>query len=472
MTRHYRWFVIILLLTAFCIWIGTPLSDGFSIDTDNDGTADITVNPQPLGLDLVGGVRVLLEAALPPGAFTREDLQRAADNVNRRVNGLGLSEATVQVQGDRRILVELPGVTDKQQAVETIKATALLEFADFVGVASSQVSALTDQRILTTAQDELIRAREQAGDAGARANAPALTNPNTGMPFQTVLTGADLKAASAQFDPGSGYFLISVELTDSGAATFAGFTAARVGQPLAIVLDSVLLSAPIINSQLDRQFVIEGRFTQAEANTLALQLRSGALPIPLREEAVTDVGATLGQQSVNLSIRAGVLGVLVVLSFMLLYYRVPGIAADLALLVFIAMNVAAFKLLPVTLTLPAITGFLISIGTAVDGNILIFERIKEELRAGKTLDVALDNGFARAWGSIRDSNTSTIIICIVLFFFGQTPGASVVSGFAITLILGLVFNLFTATVVTRTFLYILAHWLRKPLSEHKALLGA
>lgn len=472
MRQHYRWLVIILVLTAFCVWVISPASDNFSLNTDKNGNPEILIKPQPLGLDLVGGVRVLLEAALPSGAFTRDDLQRAADNVNRRVNGLGLTEATVQVQGDRRILVELPGVTDKTVAVDTIKATALLEFVDFAGLGSSQVSQLIDQRILTTAQDELIRARAEGGDPSARANAPTIVNPVTGRPFETALTGADLKAASAQFDSTRGTFYIAVELTDAGAAKFSGFTAARIGQPLAIVLDSVLLSAPVINDQLSSQFVIEGGFSQEEASTLALQLRSGALPIPLREEAVTDVGATLGQQSVSLSIRAGVLGVIVVLAFMLLYYRVPGVAANLGLLVFIALNLAAFKLLPVTLTLPAITGFLISVGTAVDGNILIFERIKEELRAGKPLGTALDQGFARAWGSIRDSNTSTIIMCAVLFFFGQTPGASVVSGFAITLILGLIINLFTATIVTRTFLYILAQWLQKPLAERKWLLGA
>lgn len=472
MTRHYRWLVGIILLTVFCFWVATPASDGFTLDTDNDGKVDFEIKSQPLGLDLIGGVRVLLEAALPPGAFTRDDLKRAADNVSRRVNGLGLTEATVQVQGDRRILVELPGVQNKQQAVETIKATALLEFVDMSGLSSSQVSGLVDQRILTTSQDELVRAREAAGDTGARAAAATLTNPRTGLPFSTALTGADLKAASSQFDPAKGDFFISVELTDEGAAKFRTFTGQRIGEPLAIVLDSVLLSAPIIQSQLDRQFVITGSFSQEEASTLALQLRSGALPIPLREEAVTDVGATLGQQSVDLSIRAGVIGVLVVLAFMLLYYRVPGIAASLALIVFILLNLAVYKLLPVTLTLPAITGFLISVGTAVDGNILIFERIKEELRAGKPLGTALDNGFARAWSSIRDSNTSTIIICAVLFFFGQTPGASVVSGFALTLIFGLIINLFTATIVTRTFLYILAHWLQKPLAERPSLLGA
>jgi len=161
-----------------------------------------------------------------------------------------------------------------------------------------------------------------------------------------------------------------------------------------------------------------------------------------------------------------------VLSFMLIYDRVPGVAADLALLVFIGMNLALFKIIPVTLTLPAITGFLISIGTAVDGNILIFERIKEELREGKPLSEALDSGFDRAWTSIRDSNLSTIIICGVLFLFGQTPGASIVSGFAITLALGLILNLFTAVIVTRTFLYLLADWMRSPLQQRQWLLGA
>jgi len=461
MARHYRWLAVIVLLVAFCVWVSLPGTTG--LDWNNDGTLDLVVE-QKLGLDLVGGVRVLLEAQLPPGSFTAEDLQRAADNVNKRVNGLGLTEATVQVQGDRRILVELPGVTDKKQAVNTIKATALLEFVDFAGIPGA--GNLDDARILTDEQDQLLKAR------GEQASGDLLRRPDNGQPFSTILTGADLKSASAQFDAQTSGFFIAVELSDAAAATFSQFTGARIGQPMAIVLDSTVLSAPIIQSQLGASFIIEGQFTQDEANSLALQLRSGALPIPMREEAASDVGATLGQESVNLSIRAGVIGVLVVLTFMMLYYRVPGTAAALALIVFALLNFAAYKLIPVTLTLPAITGFLISIGTAVDGNILIFERMKEELRAGKPLGMALDLGFNRAWGSIRDSNISTIIICSVLFFFGQTPGASVVSGFAITLILGLLINLFTAVIVTRTFLYLLASWLQKPLSEKKWLLGA
>ncbi|MEZ4667682.1 MAG: MMPL family transporter [Anaerolineae bacterium] len=195
------------------------------------------------------------------------------------------------------------------------------------------------------------------------------------------------------------------------------------------------------------------------------------MPIPLRVISSETVGATLGQESVNLSIRSGVIGVFIILSFMLINYRVPGIAASLALLVFIVLNLAIFKLIPVTLTLPAIVGFLISIGTAVDGNILIFERMREEIRAGKDVDTAVDEGFTRAWTSIRDSNLSTIIISGVLFLFGQTPGASVVSGFAVTLALGLFINLFTAIIVTRTFLHVILALSRGVLKERAWLMG-
>jgi protein-export membrane protein SecD len=290
------------------------------------------------------------------------------------------------------------------------------------------------------------------------------------------MTGAGLQAASAVLSPPQGTggpeWMINFEIKEEFQGVFGGFTRDRIGEPMAIVLDGEVLSAPIIQAELSSGGVITGQFTEDEANTLALQLRSGALPIPLRIESTQEVGATLGQESVRLSVQAGVIGVIVVLAFMLIYYRLPGFAADLALIVFILLNIAVFKLLPVTLTLPAITGFLISIGTAVDGNILIFERIKEELRAGLPLDAALRAGFDRAWTSIRDSNLSTIIICGILFMFGQTPGASIVAGFAVTLAIGLVLNLFTAVIVTRTFLYVLVSIFRSAISQNRALLGA
>lgn len=469
-------FVLILLLGIFCLWVSLPDTTGFEIDVTGSAEPEFRLNvTQSLGLDLVGGLRVLLVAELPTDAFTPQELQQAANNVSRRVNGLGVTEATVQVQGNNRILVELPGITDQAQAVNTIQQTALLEFVNFSGL-GGQAQSLEGQQVITTQQVAIQNQRIQAqadnpeGDMEAPSALEGAVNPLTGLPFDTVMDGSGLQAATAQFE-NNGWF-ISFELTPEGAQIFGPYTAANVNQPMAIVLDGVVLSAPVIRAQLTTGGVIEGNFTEAEARQLALQLRSGALPIPLRVDSADVVGATLGQESVSLSIRAGVIGVAIVLMFMLIYYRVPGIAADGALIMFILLNLALFKLIPLTLTLPAITGFLISIGTAVDGNILIFERIKEELRAGKRLGEAVEAGFDRAWNSIRDSNFSTILICAILFLFGQTPGASVVSGFAITLALGLLVNLFTAVFVTGTILRLLVKLGEKSLQTRNWLMGA
>lgn len=475
MRTHYLWFLFVLVLTLFAVWIVLPANlVPFTVDFNNDGEPDFDEFSQ--GLDLVGGLRVLLQAELPPDAYTTDELRETANSVSRRVNALGLAEATIQLQGSSRILVELPGVTDPEQAIATIQETALLEFVDFGGLTPTQVDSLVGQRILTTQQFLIDQQRaETAEEQGADGDevtvepeAPRLPNPVTGQPFETVMTGDALQAAVAQFEQVE--WVIRFELTGEGAEIFGPFTASRIGQPLAIVLDGIVLSAPTIQAQLTTGGVISGAFSQEEAQQLALQLRSGSLAIPLRVETAETVGATLGQESVELSIRAGIVGVIVVLTFMFVYYRVPGIAADLALIVFILLNLAVFKLVPITLTLPAIAGFLISIGTAVDGNILIFERLKEELRNGKKLEDAVDAGFDRAWTSIRDSNISTIIICGILFLFGQTPGASIVSGFAITLALGLMLNLFTAVLVTRTFLYIILNSTQEPIVANRRLL--
>ena len=496
MSSHARWLGFIVLLTVFCMWIATPpefkgvqteecataspeaqtelkCTENIELDFGGDGENDFVLNiTQSLGLDLVGGLRVLLQADIPVSNFTLEDLSETANNVSRRVNALGLTEATIQVQGRDRILVELPGVRDPEQAIATIQQTALLEFVDFGGL-SNQVANFAGTKIVTTEQVEM--QRNSTDEDGEDPFADRRAHPVTGLPFETVMSGAGLQAASAVLAPpqGSGapQWQISFEIKPEFQEIFGNFTASRIGEPMAIVLDGEVLSAPTIQARLSDGGVISGSFTEEEANTLALQLRSGALPIPLRVESAQEVGATLGQESVRLSIQAGIIGVIVVLAFMLIYYRVPGLAADFALIVFIFLNIAVFKLLPVTLTLPAITGFLISIGTAVDGNILIFERIKEELRAGLDLDEALQAGFDRAWTSIRDSNLSTIIICAILFMFGQTPGASIVAGFAVTLAIGLILNLFTAVIVTRTFLYIIVNVLRSTIEKNRSLLG-
>lgn len=470
MSGTVRWFILIVVIAIFAGWVVLPDNQGIHIDTDNDGVTDISLNvQQSLGLDLVGGLRVLLQAELPTSAFTIDDLRETANNVARRVNALGVSEPTVQVQGNNRILVELPGITNPEQAVSTIRETALLEFVNFSGL-MGQAGEFEGRRVLTTQQ---VIIRDQRGGETNRApgEADPLVNPLTNQPFETVMTGAGLQAASARLSPSGTAYEIAFEMTPEGAVTFGNYTEANIGQPMAIVLDGIVLSAPRISSRIDGSGVIEGDFTQEEAQQLALQLRSGALRIPLSVESTERVGATLGQQSVNLSIRAGVIGVFVVLMFMMIYYRVPGVAAAMALLIFILLNMAIFKLIPVTLTLPAITGFLISIGTAVDGNILIFERIKEELRGGRTLTEAVEVGFDRAWQSIRDSNFSTILICAVLFFFGQTPGASLVAGFAVTLAIGLIVNLFTAIIVTRTFLNLLITIFQQPIQQRLWLLG-
>jgi protein-export membrane protein SecD len=284
-----------------------------------------------------------------------------------------------------------------------------------------------------------------------------MLNPCTGQPFTTIMTGAGLQDATAGL-VGQTASEWGVNFTLAGneeSQRFATHTSTHIGQPMAIVLDGQVLSAPVIQAALTTGGQITGNFTQQRAQELALQLRYGALPVPLHVESIEQVGASLGAESVQASVRAGILGVLVVGIFMLVYYRIPGLVADLALLLFAAINFALYKFIPVTLTLPAIVGFLISVGAAVDGNILIFERVREELRAGRSLDKAIQLGFTRAWPSIRDSNISTIIVALIVYFFGGQFGASAVRGFSVTLILGLITNLFTAVIVTHTFLNVL-----------------
>jgi protein-export membrane protein SecD len=267
--------------------------------------------------------------------------------------------------------------------------------------------------------------------------------------WETVLTGAALENADVQLDA-LNRPLVVFSLTPEGADIFGEYTGSHIGQFLTIVLDKQVISSPQIDGRIDESGSITGQFTQEEARTLALQLRYGRLPIPLRVESIRTIGATLGQLSIEASIQAGVIGVSIVLLFMVVYYRLPGSLAALALIVYALINFAIFKGLGVTLTLPAITGFLLSTGMAVDANILVFERMKEELRAGKDLPAAIDAGFSRAWSSIRDSNIATLVICVILWAFGRNFSAGSVQGFAITLSIGVMISMFTAVIVTRT----------------------
>ncbi|MBN2469955.1 MAG: protein translocase subunit SecD [Anaerolineae bacterium] len=483
MSSHLRWLIVTIVVAVVSIWMVLPNNPGIYLDFNGDGEAEIdrTIAVRP-GLDLQGGLRVLLAADLPADQVGPGDMETARRIVENRVNALGVVEPVIQLQeGANRIIVELPGISDPETAISTIRETGLLEFVDFSGL-GDQAALLVGERVLTDAQlaqqeTSQEEGAEESGEEAVPAEQPEepanmpLLNPRTGEPFRTVMTGAGLESAVAQVDPLGTEWVVNFTLNSSGAAVFGPFTGSHVGQPLAIVLDGTVISAPVIQDVLTTGGTISGRFTQEEAQSLAVQLRYGALPVPLRIESTESVGPTLGRISIDQSIRAGIIGVIMVLSFMLLYYRVPGIAADVALILFALMNFALFKFIPVTLTLPAITGFLISVGTAVDGNILIFERVKEEYRKGRSLEISIKAGFDRAWTSIRDSNLSTIIICVILYLFGSTFGAGAVRGFAVTLGLGLVLNLFTAVIVTRTLLALLMRFAGKSLQNRSWLMG-
>jgi len=498
MTRGYtRWLIPILFLVAAAIWVDLPTNPGIHIGSFN---RDIRIVQ---GLDLQGGLQVLLEAQLPPGEeVTTEQMQTARDIIEQRVNALGVSEPLVQVAGSNRILVELPGIGNPEDAVAVIKETGLLEFIQIVGAGYIPNGTIieTDYGIGTepepeseidaaqsTATIQSSPSPDPGTDAGEGSPTPETgTTPvptateETAVPdeipadetpiFHTVMTGAIIKDAFVSRNPQTGAFNVSFELTPEGTVIFAEYTTAHIGERLGIVLDKRILAAPAISTPItEGRGYIEGAFTADDANSLAVTLRYGSLPVALVTVETKSVGPTLGQDSLRKSTVAGVVGLVVVMMFMALYYRLPGILANLALLVYALLTFALFKLIPVTLTLPGIAGFVLSIGVAVDANVLIFERMKEELRGGIRLRQAIDLGFSRAWPSIRDSNLSTLITCAILYWFGNTFGASIVKGFSLTLALGVLVSLFTAISVTRTFLHVVLDNIK--LADHPRWFG-
>jgi protein-export membrane protein SecD len=436
-----------------------------------------------LGLDLQGGLKVLLAADPPEGQeFEPGSMETARRIVENRVNSLGLTEPVVQSQGERRIIVELPGIENPEQAVETIKGTALLEFVDagfnplppdtvitttLGGPEEVEGTVVTDTSSVTATLDSGTSVTPTTDLTGTQSTQPQAS----GQVYETILTGAGLANVGLDRTEQNQY-VIPFELDEEAAQAFGQYTSSHVNQYLCIVLDKTVISCPTIREPITGgQGFISGAFTLDEARQLAIQLRYGALPMPLRVESFNRVGATLGEQSVNRSVRAGVIGLSIVLLFMLVYYRLPGGLADVALVIYVLLNLALYKLIPITLTLPGIAGFILSAGMAVDANILIFERMKEELRSGRRLARAIEMGFDRAWPSIRDGQLSTLIICAILFFFGTNFGASIVKGFAITLALGTLVNLFTAVFATRTFVGQVAAAAGEWLSERKWVLG-
>lgn len=426
--------------------------------------------PALLGLDLRGGSQLTIQVK-PTNEIKRisgdqlEDVRRVIEN---RINGLGVSEPLVQTAGENQILVQLPGVSDPEQAERVLGGTAQLDFrAQKPGTeARLPIEQQIHQEVLKK-QAELRKSGDQKAIAD---NQAALKRSNDAIAtlFEPpALVGRNLKKASPIAAAGDA-FHVALEFDQEGGNQFAQLTKllAGTGRSLGIFLDNSLISYPTVPAEFAQTGItgggatITGRFSAQEANDLAVQLRGGALPLPVEVVENRTVGATLGRDSIQSSIYAGVGGLAFVLLFMVIYYRLPGVIASIALIIYSLLTYAGFKLLGVTLTLPGIAGFILSIGMAVDANVLIFERTREELRAGKTLYRSVEAGFFRAFSSILDSNVTTLLACGALFFLG----AGLVRGFALTLALGVVISMFTALTCSRTLLlYILTfQGLRKP----------
>lgn len=424
---------VILVIAALAAWISWPANPGIHVTLfDRDIDLDFQLVE---GLDLQGGLQVLLEADPAPGQdMTAETMLAARSVVEQRINAFGTTEPIIQLQGQRRIVVEMPGVKtveERERAIRLFGETGLLEFVD------------------------------------TGSNSPAPGTKLEGGKFPTILTGRniDATAVAVTFDQRNSP-QISFGWDAEGARVFGDHTEKNVSKYLAIVLDGVVLSAPRINDRINDRGVITGRFSLQEARDVVTKLKYGALPVPVKVVQQREIGATLGQDSVTRSITAGAVGLGVILTYMLIYYRLPGLVAGGALVIYALITLALFKnpWAPVTLTLAGIAGFILSIGMAVDANILIFERMKEELRNGRSLGSAMETGFSRAWDSIRDSNFSTLITCAILYYFGS----GLIRGFALTLALGVVVSLFTAVIVTRAFMRLL---LLTPAVRMPALFG-
>ncbi len=379
-----------------------------------------------LGLDLQGGSQLIYEADLSQikDAEHDEALNAARDVIERRVNAFGVSEPLVQVQGANRIVVELPGVTDLNRAVEEIGKTPFLEFKE------------------------------------VNPNPPAdSTNPDDQF-VATGLTGAQFERADVSFDQTGGPSIL-LNFNDEGKKLFAEITKRNIGKPVAIYLDGQILSAPTVQQEITAgQATITGQFTVEEAKNLKANLNEGALPVPVALVSQANVGASLGQESVQKSLFAGVIGLLGVILFMLGYYRLPGVVATIALLLYSAIIVVVYKIFGITLTLAGLAGFFLSIGIAVDANVLIFERVRESLREGLDPVAAVEDGFKHAWTSIRDSNLSSLISVVIMYTFTT----SIVRGFALTLGIGVLVSMFSAINVSRTLLRWLLgfRWAQRP----------
>jgi len=432
--------------------------------------AIIGLVPTRLGLDLQGGTQLTLQVktteAVP--VITPEKLEGVQQVVENRINGLGVSEAVVQTIGQDQLLVQLPGVTDPEQAERVLGGTAQLDFREQNQGTEAQLPI--EFKVLEDLLVKQADLKEKKDEKGLKENQAAIDRSNGAIAAlftKTKLTGDKLRTAYAA--PLSGnQWEVGLEFNDEGGNEFAELTkrVAGTGRTLGIFLDNQLLSAPSVEARYAETGItggrasISGNFNSDRAIGLAIQLKGGALPVPVEVVENRTVGATLGRDSIQSSIYAGIGGLVLVLVFMVWYYRLPGFIADIALVIYSLLTLAMFNLLGVTLTLPGIAGFILSIGMAVDANVLIFERTREELRAGKTLYRSVEAGFYRAFSSILDSNVTTLISCAALFWLGS----GLVKGFALTLAIGVGVSMFTAVTCSRTFMLLALNFpdLRKP----------
>ncbi len=418
--------------------------------------------PIQLGLDLRGGAQLTIQ--VKPTAeikkITTEELDAVLSVIENRVNGLGVSEPVVQTVGSDQILVQLPGVNDPQQAERVLGGTAQLDFLKQKPGTEAQLPI--EQQVRAGIVLKQAQLRETKDDLAIAENQAALERSNEAILklFEPAgLTGKNLKDARAEPLQTGNAWNVALRFDAQGGEKFAQLTKdlAGTGRTIGIFLDNALISSPVVGPEFAQtgitggSAVITGNFTVETANDLAVQLRGGALPVPVEIVENRTVGATLGRDSIQRSIYAGIGGLVLVLIYMGVYYRLPGLIADVALVIYSLLTIAAFALLGVTLTLPGIAGFILSIGMAVDANVLIFERTREELRDGKTLYRSVESGFYRAFSSILDGNVTTVIACAALFWLGS----GLVKGFALTLALGVVVSMFTALTCSRTFLLLL-----------------
>ncbi len=373
-----------------------------------------------LGLDLQGGALLIYRADDPN--VTADQIEGVVDVISRRINAFGVTEPLIQQSGSNEIIIQLAGVTDIEEAIILIGGTAQLDFRECFDPACSQ-------------------------------NQPALAEGNGGVTKH--LTGEFLRPTSAVVsDPTTGLPVVTFDFNGEGSRMFEQITRRNIGQPLGIFLDDGLISNPTVQAVIAGSGRITG-VSRADARRIAIQLNGGALPVSISVVRQEEVSATLGEDSLNRSYAAAAIGLGLVMLFMLLYYRLLGLIAVAALALYTVLILAAFKIVGVTLTLSGLSAFVVSVGMAVDANVIIFERMREELRAGRTLGAAIEAGFDRAWSAIRDSQVTTFIVMLILWWFGDQLGEPRVIGFAITLMLAIIASVFTAFVVTRTILRML-----------------